>query len=148
MPTLTQALYHWFVQAHADGAPISGPVVCMKATNLNKQLNSKDSTLKGSSGWLMRWTKRRGIGCNAISGEIKSADSKAADQYPTKLREILDEGGYTEDQVNNCHETGIMFKMLPRKTLSVKRDPTKHEGVKEAKDHVTILLTHWALVPC
>ena len=34
-----------------------------------------------------------------------------------------------------------MFKMLPRKTLSVKWDPTKHESVKEAKDRVTILLT-------
>ena len=31
--------------------------------------------------------------------------------------------------------------MLLRKTLSVKKDPTKHEGVKEAKDRVTILFT-------
>ena len=138
---LDQALYHWFVQARADGAPISGPVVCAKATNLDKQLNGEDSTFKASSGWLMRWKKRHGIGCNAISGDIKSADNEAAEQYPTKLHEILDEGGYTEDQVYNCDETGLMFKMLPRKTLSVKRDPTKHEGVKEAKDRVTILLT-------
>ena len=53
----------------------------------------------------MRWKKRHGIGCNAISGEIKSADNEAAEQYPKKLREIIDEGGYTEDQVYNCDET-------------------------------------------
>ena len=35
---LDQALYHWFVQARADGVPISGPVVCVKATNLDKTI--------------------------------------------------------------------------------------------------------------
>ena len=40
-----------------------------------------------------------------------------------------------------CNETGLVFKMLPSRTLSVKKDPTKHEGVKEAKDRVTILFT-------
>ena len=77
---LDQALYHWFVQVRADGAPISGPVVCAKATNLDKQLNGEDSTFKASSGWLMRWKKRHGIGSNAISGEIKSADNEASDE--------------------------------------------------------------------
>ena len=138
---LDQALYHWFVQKRSDGAPITGPMVMKKAGDLDKQLNGNESTFRASSGWLMRWKKRHRIGCNAISGEIKSADNEAADAYPLKLRDILEEGGYNEDQVYNCDETGLMFKMLPRKTLSVKKDPTKHEGAKEAKDRVTILLT-------
>ena len=47
---LDQALYHWFVQARSDGMPISGPVVCAKATSLDKQLNGEDATFKASSG--------------------------------------------------------------------------------------------------
>ena len=87
------------------------------------------------------WKTGHGIDCNAISGEIKSADSDAADEYPPKLREIVEEGGYSEEQVYNCDETGLMYKMLPRNTLSMKSDPSKREGIKEAKERGTILLT-------
>ena len=82
---LDRALYHWFVQERANRSPISGPIVCWKASMLDKEINGEDSDFKASSGWLMRWKTRHGIGCNAISGEIKSADRDAADEYPPKL---------------------------------------------------------------
>ena len=44
--------------------------------------------------------------------------------------------GYSANQIFNCDETGLYFKMLPGRTLaSVHNQP---EGTKKAKDRVTI----------
>lgn len=43
---LDQSLYHWFVQERANGAPISGPIVCWKASHLDKEINGESSTFK------------------------------------------------------------------------------------------------------
>ena len=44
--------------------------------------------------------------------------------------------GYSANQIFNCDETGLYFKMLPGRTLaSVHNQP---DGTKKAKDRVTI----------
>ncbi|XP_005311517.2 tigger transposable element derived 5-like [Chrysemys picta bellii] len=43
------------------------------------------------------------------------------------------------DQVYNCNETGLCFKMLPDRTLATRTDSHKQEGFKQRKDQVTLL---------
>ena len=136
---LDSAVHQWFVQARAEGVPISGSVIQFQATQFNKRLNGEDSDFKASIGWLDRFKKRHGISQVSVSGEIRSADTEAAESYPDQLKQILTDGGYSPEQVYNADETGLCYKMLPGKTLATKNDVHKHEGFKKIKDRVTIL---------
>ena len=136
---LDAAVHQWFVQARAEGSPISGPLIQGQATKFNEALNGKETSFVASTGWLHRFKDRHGISQVSIAGEVRSADTEAAQSYPEKLREIIEEGGYTQEQIYNCDETGLCYKMLPNKTLAMKNDPHKHEGFKKIKDRVTLL---------
>lgn len=136
---LDSAVHQWFVQARAEGVPISGAVVQVQANKFNKQLNGEETDFKASIGWLDRFKKRHGISQVSVAGEIRSADAEAAESYPEKLKQIITDGEYSPEQIYNADETGLCYKMLPGKTLAVKSDEHKHEGFKKIKDRVTIL---------
>uniref|UniRef100_A0A674KH34 HTH CENPB-type domain-containing protein n=1 Tax=Terrapene triunguis TaxID=2587831 RepID=A0A674KH34_9SAUR len=115
--SLDSALYQWFVQARSEGVPISGPILKAQAEKFDRLINGNESKFKASNGWLDRFKKRHTISQVLVSGEIRSADKEAADSYPIELKKLLEEGCYTADQVYNCDETGLCFKMLPDRTL-------------------------------
>uniref|UniRef100_A0A8C3F939 Transposase n=1 Tax=Chrysemys picta bellii TaxID=8478 RepID=A0A8C3F939_CHRPI len=120
------ALYQWFVQARSEVVPISGPILKAQAEKFDRLSNGNESKFKANNGWLDRFKKRHTISQVLVSGEIHSADKEAADSYPTELKKLLEEGCYTADQVYNCNETGLCFKMLP------------NQGFKQRKDRVTL----------
>lgn len=136
---LDSALYQWFVQARLEGVPISGPILKAQAEKFDRRINGDDSKFKASNGWLDRFKKRHAISQVLVSGEIRSADKEAANSYPFGLKKLLEDGCYTADQVYNCDETGLCYKMLPDRTLATKTDSHKREGFKKRKDRVTLL---------
>ncbi|CAM5081062.1 unnamed protein product [Natator depressus] len=91
----------------------------------NRLINGNESKFKASNGWLDRFKKRHIISQVLVSGEIHSADKEAADSYPVELKMLLEESCYTADQVYNCDETGLCFKMLPDRTLATRTDSHK-----------------------
>jgi hypothetical protein len=137
--SLDQALYDWFVEARSEGLTISGPILKAQAEKFDKQMNGETSQFKASNGWLDRFKNRHGISQVFVCGEIRSADSEAADKYPEVLKGILKEGGYVDEQVYNCDETGLCYKMIPDRTLACKDDVSRREGFKQRKDRVKIL---------
>jgi hypothetical protein len=42
-----------------------------------------------------------------VSGKIRSSDSEATMNYSDELREIIEKGGYSPEQIYNCDETGL-----------------------------------------
>uniref|UniRef100_A0A452ICM7 HTH CENPB-type domain-containing protein n=1 Tax=Gopherus agassizii TaxID=38772 RepID=A0A452ICM7_9SAUR len=115
--SLDSALYQWFVQAHSERVPISGPILKAQAEKFDHLINGNESKSKASDSWLDRFKKRHTISQVLVSEEIHSADKKAADSYPIELKKLLEEGCNTADQVYSCDETGLCFKMLPDCTL-------------------------------
>ncbi|KAG7172217.1 Tigger transposable element-derived protein 1-like 24 [Homarus americanus] len=93
-----------------------------------------------SSGWLHRFKKRNNITNINIGGEEASADRVAARDFPPFLREVMEEGQYTDDQVFNMDESGLFWKKLPTKTFVV-QSASKVPGRKLQKERITVLFT-------
>jgi hypothetical protein len=60
-----------------------------------------------SHGWFNRFKARANFHNVKVSGGAASADTKAAEMFPEVLRKIIEEGGYTTQQIFNVDETGF-----------------------------------------
>uniref|UniRef100_H3A775 HTH CENPB-type domain-containing protein n=1 Tax=Latimeria chalumnae TaxID=7897 RepID=H3A775_LATCH len=128
------SLYAWFMQERQLGMPISGPILRAQAERFNRQLGGP-SNFKASQGWLHRFQKRHGI---SISGRITN-DRAAVELFQSELKKVIEEVGYTDEQIYNCDETGLCFKLLPDRSMAVNLGLHKGEGFKKLKDRVTVL---------
>ncbi|KAG7165630.1 Tigger transposable element-derived protein 1-like 91 [Homarus americanus] len=100
-----------------------------------------------SSGWLQGFKKWNKITNINIVGEGGSADCVAASDFPPILREVMEEGQYTNDQVFNMDESGLFWKKLPSKTFVVK-SASKCWGRKLQKERITVFFTTNASGTC
>jgi transcriptional regulator with XRE-family HTH domain len=81
------ALHKWFDQRRALGDPISGPILCEKALELNTLLPNPNALFKASSGWLEKFKKRYSIQEYVAKSEKLSADFEAITKFKVvKLR--------------------------------------------------------------
>jgi hypothetical protein len=109
-----------------------------QAVQFNRLLG-RDETFKVYDGWLWKWKVWHGICQFNIEGESASGDSAAAARFPESLRKAIANGGYTDEQLYNCDETALYYKLLPNKSLDFKKAPSK-VSMKTNKERVTLLL--------
>ncbi|XP_037825416.1 tigger transposable element-derived protein 1-like [Lucilia sericata] len=76
---------------------------------------------------------------NASRGESASADTSAAEKFKLELKAIIEEGGYSAQQVLNADETRLFWKRLPGRTYISKSEKSS-PGYKSSKDRLTLLL--------
>ncbi|KAG7172174.1 Tigger transposable element-derived protein 1-like 55 [Homarus americanus] len=100
-----------------------------------------------SSGWLQRFKRRNKITNINIGGEGVSADRVAASDFPQFLREVMEKGQYTDDQVFNMDEYSLFWKKLPSKTFVV-QSASKCRGWKLQKERITVLFNTNASGSC
>ena len=140
-PELDKAVFSWFVKERQAGTPISGPVLSMQAQKFHSQLHADNSgDFVASKGWLNRFQHRHGISQVKINGESRSADTTAADEFIPIMKTYMADNDLLPEQIYNADETALYYRMLQDKTLSVKTDVHKHDGFKQSKDRVTLLL--------
>ena len=133
---LDQALYVWFKQEREKNTPITGPIIAEKAKVLFPLLYPETSKpFKASQGFLWRFCKRHGVREISIQGEKLSADMVGATVFQEEFKSLV--GEYSLDQIFNCDETGLYYRLLPRKTLACVFEK-RADGQKKCKDRVTI----------
>ena len=138
-PGLDKALYLWFSQKRSQGLSISGPLLSEKALDFNKKLGGSDSFV-ASKGWLTNFENRHAIRQLILKGESLSADAKAAADFKKEFIKLLQEEGYSRDQIYNADKTGLNWKASPDKTLA-SQTANSASGHKVIKERVTMLVS-------
>jgi len=67
----------------------------------------------------------------------ESADQPAADRFIPEFKQVINDGGYKLEQVFNWDESGLYYKLLPKRTLAAYFKKSA-AGWKTQKEHVTI----------
>ena len=73
----------------------------------------------------------------SLQGEKLSADKEASEEFVSSFAEFVEEHHLTLNQVFNCDETGLNFRLLPDKTLASSFEKAA-DGRKKSKERVTI----------
>ncbi|GFW47559.1 tigger transposable element-derived protein 1 [Trichonephila clavipes] len=111
----------------------------MKQSEPSTSTSQAGKEFPASKGWLIGFLKRNALHNIKITGEIVTVDEGAAKIFSEELAKIIEDGGYSADQVFNADETGLYWKRLPNRTYIAKDEKTASRH-KASKDRVTLLL--------
>ncbi|XP_030007197.1 tigger transposable element-derived protein 6-like [Sphaeramia orbicularis] len=131
---MEKALFLWFSGARARNLPVTDDVLRAKGKELGEKLGVTDFAY--SSGWLTRFKKRFVISNRVISGESAGIDPEAIDAGWRKAKTVI--AKYKPEDVFNMDETGLYYRMLPDRTLTL---VTSTKGIKKAKIRISLALT-------
>ncbi|XP_075226823.1 uncharacterized protein LOC142327552 [Lycorma delicatula] len=131
---LEDALHLWYLQKKSIGEPITGPLLCEKALELNVKFGGSPD-FKASSGWLYNFKLRHGI-----RGHECSWDVSAVELFKMKFNEFINIGGYSKDNVYNVDEFSLNWRSLPRSQFSSLQDISSSDLMKLDKERLTVML--------
>ena len=131
---LNEKVWKWFNLARAQNLPVSGPMIQQQALDFAKKLGKTD--FKASNGWLESFKKRHNISSAIACGESASVDPTTVSDWTAKLPELC--RGYSRNDIFNMDETGLFFRALPDRTLSIRGEDC--HGGKRSKERLTVAL--------
>jgi len=108
-----EALIVWIEKALECNITITGSLIQKKALNFAELLEITD--FKASSGWLQRFKKRYSISAFNKHGEAQSAPIEQIPEMRLELKGNIEQ--YQPNDVFNCDETGLYWKMEPKRGL-------------------------------
>ncbi|XP_071552203.1 tigger transposable element-derived protein 4-like isoform X2 [Panulirus ornatus] len=134
------ALYSWYKQAIAIGAPVSGPILCSKALAFASKLGHID--FKATHGWLDRFKKRKNIVFGKAPARRKREEDnttpelKPGEWQSSVLHQLLLE--YDPGDIFAVEEIGILYNTLPAVAPSLRSE--RCAGGIRSRLRLTILL--------
>jgi len=112
--------------------------VSEKARELHIEMNIKQKFV-ASDGWLAHWKHKYNIRQYSVCGEKLSSDTCETDVFKNNFQKIIEKENLHLYQIFNADETGVNFKMMPKKTLTEKSQAAP-VGIKQNKDRVTVMV--------
>ena len=97
-----------------------------------------------SKGWVDKFMLQHKVTSNQISGET---DRPAAHAYPESLKNLIEEGQYTPDQIFNMDEANFYWKTMPTRTFITAKS-ARVRGRKAIKERFTLLFAMNASGTC
>ncbi|XP_053402733.1 tigger transposable element-derived protein 6-like [Mercenaria mercenaria] len=116
-------MWDWFQKARSNGFPVSGPMLREKALQFTRELNVPEADFKASTGWLNRFRQRHNISFMSVCGESASVSQETVDSWCERIPELV--RGNKPRDIYNMDETGLFFRALSDKSLSVSGDECK-----------------------
>ncbi|GBC14132.1 tigger transposable element-derived protein 6-like [Rhizophagus irregularis DAOM 181602=DAOM 197198] len=130
---IEEALALWVENALQAGLIISDDILSIKALEFAFLCN--EEKFKGSDGWIDKFKKRHNLKQYNMHGEAASAPLAELDTMRENLCQILK--NYDPNDIFNCDETGLFWKMRPNHTIS----NGLVAGTKQSKDRIMVLFT-------
>ncbi|XP_077453985.1 uncharacterized protein LOC144072678 isoform X2 [Stigmatopora argus] len=140
---MERLLILWIREKQMAGDKMTKTSISEKAVDIFADLlkqgvgppEGRPSEFKASHGWLEKFTRR----VERHSLENYSEDQQVAKEFIGDFRRLLEEGGYSPQQVFTCNETGLFWKRMPRRT-SIAAEEKGAAGHTPAKDRLTLAL--------
>lgn len=99
-----------------------------------------DKPFVASVGWLCHFLKCKELRHVRVTGEHAPADELAVKEHPAILRGIIEEGGYTRDQIYNMDEMALYYKAVPKSTY-ISKQQRQAPGCKTDKNKMAVKFT-------
>lgn len=80
------------------------------------------------------------VSITILQGEAAGADGEAVASYLDNLARIMNEGGYTNQQIFNVDKTALYLKMMPFGTF-IAKEIKSMPGFKASNDRLNLFLT-------
>ncbi len=116
------------------GIPVSGPLLMAKAQQLFSFHPDIDSGRNRMAEEIQTEAWYRGV---SIQGESLSTPTDTVEPFKIKLNNCYGRQGHITE-VFNCDETGLYWRVMPRKTLVTAREKDAKD-YKKPKDRVTLI---------
>lgn len=113
--TLNRIVFEWFCGVRSKGLPVSGRILQERALCFSVELGLENFT--ASNGWLECF-KRRNIKLSVMCGEAADVDNAVIDDWKERAKYNVE--GYDMRDIFNADKTGLLYRSLPNKTLSMK----------------------------
>ena len=111
--------------------PVSGRMIQEETLQIASKLSVAEFT--ASNGWLEKWKNRHNVKQFSVAGENGQVNAETLESWAERLPEIVK--GYELKDIWNADETGLFWRALPDKSLSVSKGRCK--GGKCAKQQIT-----------
>lgn len=136
---LEQHLLSWYLERKSLGDIMSDAILLGKAIEL-KETMASSSSFKVSKGWLAKFKQRNNIRLVHVYQENVAADEDYKNSLKTFVNDfnrLIQKENISLDCVYNMHDSGLLWKALPIKTVSGE-DEECISGYKLRKERVTI----------
>ena len=117
-------------------------VIRAKSESLHQQRIEESGDIyppfTASRGWFERFKSRHSLKFLRLKGELQSADVDGLEEFKKMFRALINEEGYSLDQLYNADETALILKLVPQKTIASVQEKIAH-GRKKDKEKVTVM---------
>uniref|UniRef100_S4RKA0 HTH CENPB-type domain-containing protein n=1 Tax=Petromyzon marinus TaxID=7757 RepID=S4RKA0_PETMA len=145
MENMEESLGMWIKHQNEHRMPLSTALIQAKALRLFNDFKKRagesaaNETFGASTGWYAKFKGRYNLRHLKMTGETAGADVEAAEAFKSTLKEIIEGGGYSPEQVFNVNETGLFWKRMPASTFLSREEKTA-PGFKASKDRLALLV--------
>jgi transcriptional regulator with XRE-family HTH domain len=133
---LENVLAEWIRLKRGLKQTIPSTLVREQARSLAESLEITD--FKFSDGWLFNFFKRHDFSNVHLHGEGGSANEEQVQAARLRLQEKL--CNFSPHNIYNADETGLYYKLLPKRSVVLNSELGSVRGTKIFKDRLTILL--------